>query len=260
MKLKCVAVLAALIVLQKSVFSGIILTNAVPTYSQDFDTLANSGATGTALPADWQFAESGTAANTTYGIGTGSSTTGNTYSFGLANDGDRAFGGLRSGTLVPVFGASFQNGGTTSLLDLDISYFGEQWRVGAANRLDQLDFQFSKDASSLTTGTWSDLNSLDFARAGSATTGAVNGNLAANRQNLAASLSGLNLAIGDTLWIRWTDFDASGFDDGLAIDDFQVTATFAAATVPEPASGLFIGAVGLLAWRMRRRARIATKV
>jgi len=26
-----------------------------------------------------------------------------------------------------------------------------------------------------------------------------------------------------TLWIRWTDSDASGPDDGLAIDDFALT-------------------------------------
>lgn len=258
MKLSCFLLVIALLGLPKTALCGIILSNTMPVYSQDFNTLASSGATGTSLPVGWQFSESGASANTSYGIGTGSSATGNAYSFGLANDSDRALGGLRSGTLIPVFGTSFQNGGTTALLELSITYFGEQWRVGTANRPDQLDFQYSKDAGSLTTGTWSDLNSLDFVRSGSATTGAGNGNLAANRQSLTASLAGLNLANGDTLWIRWMDFDASSFDDGLAIDDFQVTATFANAAVPEPASGVLVTVLGMLAWYRHRRSNLAT--
>ncbi len=245
---------ACLFFLPEAGLAGILLTNNVPSYSQDFDTLANSGATGTTLPSGWVFSESGGSANFSYGVGTGSSTTGNTYSFGLASDTDRALGGLQTGTLIPVFGVSFQNGGTSSILDFSITYVGEQWRVGATTRLDRLDFQFSVDATSLSTGIWSDLNSLDFARSGGLTVGASNGNLVANRQSLTSTLSNANLAVGDTIWIRWQDFDATGFDDGLAIDDFQVTANFAPASVPEPATGALLGAIGLLVWRLRRRS------
>ncbi len=234
--------------------AGIILTNATPGDFQDFNALARTGTTGSALPAGWEFAEVGSAANTTYGVGSGTSATGNTYSFGITNDSDRAFGGLLSGTLAPLIGASFENGGTTMIQDLAISYFGEQWRVGTANRPDRLDFQYSRNAASLTTGTWVDFDSLDFLRTGSTTTGSVNGNLAANRQNLSAVLSGINLAVGDTFWIRWSDFDATSFDDGLAVDDFQITATFALASVPEPGTGLACAALALFAWQ-RRSAR-----
>lgn len=233
--------------------AGIILSNATPTATQDFNSLASTGTSSSTLPSGWEFSESGSAANSTYGVGTGSSATGNTYSFGLSNDPDRAFGGLLSGSLTPVFGASFQNGGTTTIQDLSFQYFGEQWRVGAANRLDRLDFQYSLNATSLTTGTWSNLDALDFTRSGSPTTGSVNGNLAANRQNLSAVLSGINIAVGDSLWIRWTDLDASGFDDGLAVDDFQVTATFAFASVPEPGTCITCLALTAIAWRRQRR-------
>lgn len=259
MKLHCAVVFVCLFVLPEVGFAGIILTSSVPSYSQNFDTLANSGATGTALPSGWLISESGGAANSSYGVGTGSLTTGNTYSFGLAGDTDRALGGLQTGTLIPLFGVSFQNGGTTSILDFTITYVGEQWRVGAVSRLDRLDFQFSKDATSLTTGTWSDLNSLDFARSGGVAVGAVNGNLAANRQSLTSVLTDANLSVGDSLWIRWQDFDATGFDDGLAIDDFQVTANFAPTAVPEPTTGVLLGAISLLAWRLRRRTSVANK-
>ena len=52
-------------------------------YTQNFDTLAVTGTSST-LPTDWAITESGANANTTYTAGTGSSNTGETYSFGAA--------------------------------------------------------------------------------------------------------------------------------------------------------------------------------
>ena len=51
---------------------------------------------------------------------------------------------------------------------------------------------------------------------------AKNGNAAADRTALSSSIT-LSIANGATVWIRWTDFDASGADDGLAVDDFSLT-------------------------------------
>src|SRR5688500_7616178 len=91
------------------------LTLAV--YTQNFDTLAAAGTANT-LPAGWDFAESGTSANTTYTAGTGSGTTGNTYSFGAAAIAERAFGTLQSGTLISTIGASFTNNTAATITDL----------------------------------------------------------------------------------------------------------------------------------------------
>jgi hypothetical protein len=99
-------------------------------YSQNFDTLALSGTSST-VPTGWQFIETGTNANTTYTAGTGSSNAGDTYSFGAADSADRAFGGLLSGSLVPTIGASFTNNTGSVITSLEISYTGEQWRLGA---------------------------------------------------------------------------------------------------------------------------------
>lgn len=77
-------------------------------HTQDFDTLAGSGTSST-VPTGWDFSESGTDANTLYTAGTGSSNTGDSYSFGSTGSTDRAFGGLQSGTLIPTIGASFTN-------------------------------------------------------------------------------------------------------------------------------------------------------
>lgn len=246
--------LAALAAASLSANAAINLNTGSLSYSQNFDSLASTGTANSALPAGWAFSESGTNANTTYAAGTGSDNAGNTYSFGSAGNTDRALGGLLSGSVIPTFGASFTNLASSSIISLAISYTGEQWRLGATGRADRLDFQYSTDATSLTTGTWTDVNALDFNSPITAgTTGALNGNLAANSQALSSTITGLSLAQGSTLWIRWTDFNASGSDDGLAVDNFNLSATLA--PVPEPSTYALLlaglGAVGMIARRRR---------
>jgi len=87
-----------------------------------------------------------------------------------------------------------------------------------------LDFQYSTDATSLTSGTWTDVNTLDcLSTVTTGTTGALNGNDAANRNAVSGSVPSLSIANGTTFWIRWLDFNATGADDGLAVDDFSLT-------------------------------------
>ena len=198
------------------------------TYSQDFDTLASAG-TSSSVPNGWDFVEQGTSstANGLYTAGTGSSNTGDTYSFGQADSTERAFGGLLSGTLIPTIGASFTNNTGMPITALDIAYTGEQWRLGATERADRLDFQYSLDATSLTTGTWTDVDALDFTTPNTAgTAGARDGNAPENRAEISFTITGLHIPDGSSFWIRWSDFNASGADDGLAIDDFTLTPIF----------------------------------
>ncbi len=192
-------------------------------YTQDFDTLVSTGSSSLA-PDGWAFLESGTSANTSYTAGTGSSATGDTYSFGGTGSAERAFGGLLSGSLNPTIGAEFQNNTGNTISGLATSYACEQWRLGAMGRTDRLDFQYSMDATSLTTGSWTDVDDLDCLSAvTSGATGALNGNLAANRTGVSHAISGLNIDNGATFWFRWMDLNASSADDGLAIDDFSLT-------------------------------------
>src|SRR5437879_2843904 len=102
----------------------ISLTASGTAYTQNFDTLANTG-TSSAVPAGWAFSESGTNANTTYSTGTGSSNAGDTYSFGAAASTDRAFGTLLSGSLVPTIGACFVNNTGAPITSLAIAHTGE---------------------------------------------------------------------------------------------------------------------------------------
>jgi hypothetical protein len=190
--------------------------------TENFNTLALTGTSST-TPLGWVLAETGTGANATYTAGTGSSTTGDTYSFGSAASTDRAFGGLQSGALIPTIGASFKNDTGIVLGSFDIGYTGEEWRCGAATRVDRIDFQYSLDATSLTTGTWIDVNPLDFTAPYQAAVAALDGNLAANRTVIASNITGLAIAPGGIIWIRWTDLNATGSDDGLSVDDFSIT-------------------------------------
>jgi uncharacterized protein len=75
------------------------------------------------------------------------------YSFGALASTGRAYGTLLSSTLTPTIGESFTTNTGGLITTLAISYTGEQWQLGTADRgPDRLDFQYSTDATSLTTG------------------------------------------------------------------------------------------------------------
>lgn len=188
---------------------------------EDFDALVADGTSST-LPDGWFISESGTNANTTYAADDGSIQSGNTYSYGSAGSTERALGGLQSGSLNPTFGAQLINSTGGTLAEIAVQYTGEQWRLGLAGRPDRLDFQYSLDATSLTTGTWIHVDALDLAAPVDAgTAGPLDGNDPANRTAVAGTISGLSLAANATIWVRWTDFNASSNDDGLAIDNIS---------------------------------------
>jgi len=207
---------------------SISLTTLGTAYTQNFDTLANTGTTNSLTINGWYLDESGTGAanNGQYAAGTGSSTTGDTYSFGAASSTERAFGGLLSGSLNPTIGAQFTNNTGSTVTTVDVSYTGEMWRAGVTSRgaADRLDFQLSTDATGLTTGAWTDYDSLDFNSPNiNATAGALNGNADGNRSAIAFSITGVSIVDGASFWIRWLDFNISSSDDGLAVDDFSIT-------------------------------------
>ncbi len=192
---------------------------------QTFDSLAATG-TASTVPEGWSFVESGTNANSTYLADNGAANSGNTFSFGAIGSGERAFGMLRSGSLVPIVGAHLRNESGNSLAEIAVAYTGEQWRLGTLGRSDRLDFQYSVNATALNdaAATWVDVNTLDFtAPVAAGAVGALDGNAAANRTAISATITGLSLPDDATMWVRWIDVDASGADDGLAIDDASFT-------------------------------------
>ncbi|MDB4649860.1 fibronectin type III domain-containing protein [Crocinitomicaceae bacterium] len=192
--------------------------------TENFNLLASS-ATSSTLPTGIYLDETGSNANSTYSASTGSSNAGNTYSFG--SDSDRALGGVASGSLQTSFGAKIRNETGITLNSVVISYTGESWRIGSANRIDQLDFQYSTDATGLDDGTWTDFDNLDYVNTGQATgSGSIQ-----HTSSLNDTLTNLGVSNNGTFWIRWNDLDATGADDGMAVDDLSITAICKAGTV-----------------------------
>jgi len=158
----CLTTAGALVLAVGPPASPIALTTLGAVYTQPFDTLASTG-TSNVVPPGWTFDESNANANGLYTAGTGSSNAGDTYSFGATGSAERALGGLRSGSLVPVLGAAFTNNTGQPIRTLTITYTGEQWRLGTAGRTepDRLDFQVGASATSLTSAGYTDVDSLD---------------------------------------------------------------------------------------------------
>ncbi|MBV8518369.1 MAG: ExeM/NucH family extracellular endonuclease [Acidobacteria bacterium] len=201
------------------------LTTLGSAYTQNFDTLANTGTTNNLTIPGWFLTEGGGGArdNEQYATDNGASTTGDMYSYGAAASTERALGQLRSGTLIPLFGSCYTNNTGATIGSLAVAYNGEEWRLGTAGRTDQMNFEYSLNATDLVTGTWTNVAALNFVTPDTATVGAKNGNAAADRTAISSTVSSLSIPNGATFWIRWNDTDATGADDGLAVDDFSLT-------------------------------------
>lgn len=206
------------------------------TYTQNFDDLlspvpANNTATAASvLPLGWGFIEAGANANTTLRVDNGSSGTGDTYFYGATSSNERAFGSYASGSLTSQFGLQLVNNSGGTITSFTVTYDGEQWKDGgsASSVTNKLTFSYAFGAASLTSGTYINESSLDFtAVTNNPTTDlAKDGNLPANRTaGITKTITGVSWANGDSLWLRWTDLNETGNDDGLAVDNFSFSTT-----------------------------------
>jgi hypothetical protein len=235
----------ATMVISIVVFGQVSLTTLNTAYTQNFDGLASTGTgTGTVTTtgtsgskvasvilsgslSGWYFVETTTNADGVYTASTGSATAGDTYSYGASASTERALGSIASSNLLSRYGAQFKNDTGNTIDQLQISYVGEEWRFDpdrGTTIKDQITFEYSTDATSLTTGTWTAVTALLYETTNlTGTVGTRNGNDAAYRTSLSNTITGINIATGQTFWIRFVDVNVSGTDDGLAIDDFSLT-------------------------------------
>lgn len=230
--MKITALLTAGLLTGFAASAQIAITGSSLTYSQDFDMLSmDTSEKSDLLPAGWVLAESGTgsANDGKYKVGNGSTNNGDTYSFGANGSSDRALGSIASGSLKPIFGASFINNTGGDITGFTISYSGEQWRLGRDSiHRDSLIFQYSTTAAGVgdagTTDTWVTdtslmLNSIII----SGTVGMLDGNAPSNSVFKTGTVTfSTPVADGATFVIRWKDWDIKGADDGLAIDDLTI--------------------------------------
>lgn len=259
-----------MISLERGFFGVLVLGFAVAThaqtvvsstYTQTFDGLASSGISNawlqdSTIPEWWAFrfpaAPNAWTDVTNYIANPGDTANGSLYSFGAASSNERSLGSIGSGNDASGhfrYGTGFTNGFSGAITSILISFRAETWRVGTPGNNNNVDFQYSVNATGVNdnAATWTDFDSLDFAQATTTTTGPLNGNT--NFLSISNSIGGISVASGSTIWIRWTDIDHAGADHGLAIDDFSASFT----TVPEPATLAVVG-IGLLAIKRRRRS------
>lgn len=140
------------------------------------------------------------------------------------------------------FGVQLINDTGTPLSRFTLSYFGEQWRDGGNNQVEQLSFDYAVNAQSLTSGNYVGVGDLSFqSPIYSPNIAALDGNLSANRMALTAAIADINWAPGESLWLRWTDVDDPGShsNSALAIDDLVFTASaFVASPVETALAGV----------------------
>lgn len=206
--------------------------NGTTPYTQNFDAMGTTGATSTAHVPGWsgiRLSGSGTANDPLNPVVTdGSANSGAVYNVGSilpVISADRALGSIASGSTVPAFGAAFTNTTSATIASLTISFRTEQWKSGSdASVTEVLAFEYSLDATSLSTGTWIAAPALDVLEVANSnnTNIALDGNAAINSASVTGSLTGLNWAAGKTMWIRFKDTNDSGNDALLAIDDFSL--------------------------------------
>ncbi|WP_448272616.1 DUF4347 domain-containing protein [Nostoc sp. DSM 114160] len=147
-------------------YQSILPASFTGTYSQNFNTLAASGTsiawTNDSTISGWY------STRTNYITGTGSNNTGGLYSFGSANNADRALGSVASGTTGTIYyGLRLQNNTGSTITNLQVGYTGEQWRNGGNTSPQQLKFSYQTGSTltSLTTGTWTPCHIARFHRA-----------------------------------------------------------------------------------------------
>lgn len=195
------------------------------TYSQNFNSLANSGSptwTNDSTLNGWYASHSGL---TNYLTGNGSGNAGGVYSFGTTSTTERALGSIGSNTTGTIlYGVRFVNDTGSTINSLTVSYTGEQWRNGGNTTAHKLDFSYQVGATvtSLTTGTWTDVDTLDFTGPiATATASALDGNAPANRIALSQTFA-VTINAGQEIMLRWLDANDTDSDHGLAVDDLSV--------------------------------------
>lgn len=213
------------------------------TYSQNFDSLANSGTsnpwTDNSTLSGWYVSKS-VAPNsvTSYSAGNGTSGTGAIYSFGTPSATERALGSVASGTPGNfAYGVRFTNDTAFAQTNFTVSYTGEEWRAANVNT-QKLAFAYRigislTNSDAANSQAWTAFPALDFGSPNTNATQALNGNDPTNRIVFAnVVLTGVVVQPGQEIFLRWFDTDDSGADDGLAIDDLTVNFQATGASPP----------------------------
>ena len=253
------AAIAAMLVATSAHAAPISFTGGV--YTQDFDSLDglsnNATWTNGSTLAGWSGFTGDSDPDTAYTSIERNPSSGNAE--GLHNlgttqsDTERALGFRQFGESAMIV-VEFVNDTGGDLTEATVDYVGELYRIDSSDNTNiDLEFQYSLDATSpgVLTGTWTDVDSLDFEIPTTNQPGSGNayldGNDADNQDvNSATFTLSSPWAAGDSLYLRWWQPDGPGVS-APGLDDFEFTA------VPEPASLALLGLGGAVILTGRKR-------
>ena len=203
-----------------------ITQSGVP-FDQDFENFD-----GLTDPINWVTSDAPDAAASTWqGQGTGSSSTGGKWSYGSEGDADRSLGFLPSSSRAIFADIAFANNTSETIIELDIDYVGEHWRGALDGRNNGWAVSYQIGA-----GDFIDIPELTFIAPNTKSTGALDGNDPANREIKSHTITGLNIPNGTEFIIRFYGDNGTGGGSrqGVAIDDFSLTATTGVVSVADP--------------------------
>jgi hypothetical protein len=250
--------------------AGISVASTGGTYTQSFDSLANSGTAAVTWVNDstlagWSLFNKNGAAIGTYTADNGGSNAGSFRSYGATGVAERALGGSASGgayfgspasnTVAGWIAVALTNDTGAALSGFKISFDGEQWRNGGNTAAQTMVLEYGFGASFSTVASWTAPGgNFDFTSPvlGS-TAAAVDGNGAGLVAGRGGELT-TNWAAGDTLWVRWVEKNDAGNDHGLAIDNLSIQTVSA---VPEPGTyAMLLAGLGCVGFIARRRKAV----
>lgn len=199
-----------------------------------------------------------TATNMTLDTGAGNS--GGIYGYRNAGSAEFALGELASGSNSMTFGVQIVNVGANALSSITVFLTQENWRTStsATGAPNTLTFEWARSSGSAATAADFLTSTSGFVGATAlnlvgpapvTTNGAIDGNNPVNQviKNHVFNFS-TPLGVGESLFIRWADFNDQGNDAGIGIDNFELTST----AVPEPATMAVLG-LGAAALLRRRK-------
>lgn len=218
------------------------ITPGMKYYSQSFDGLSWNGTAGTLVAwsenstiPGWHAYHGRQSLSYTpgppakYFIDDGTATVG--------GEGLRSYGSLSAGQMNPpsdralgeysstadsipyAFALRFVNTSGVPLNSFSVSYTGEQWKQNTGTS--GLVFEYQVGASSIMTGTWTPVTSLDFVPLKNGAAGPLDGNAPGNRIPVSGTIDAA-VQNGQEIWMRWTKKGTQSC--GLAVDD--LTAAF----------------------------------
>lgn len=191
--------------------------NYNPSSAGNVPSTINSSGTSTAGLSSATTGWSVSSTSATYnGRGTGSGTTGGFYAYYSGTGTEFSLGALPSGSNTHTYTISFTNNSGSTITSLTMSWDYEQWRYGGSNT-SGWDCTGTGQLSANST-----LNGKDFSGANS-TAGAISGGLTTAISSF--TLTGLSIANGQSFGITWVTTNPSGADNGVAIDNFTISAS-----------------------------------